>query len=76
MREVQTSVPVKVLYREYIDQECSEWSVFGIKSKKFHNAPPDKGGIDYVAAPEKQGREPRDDCSFLCFFIERNGVKQ
>ena len=38
------------------------------KSNKFHNAPPDKGGIDYVAAPEKQGREPRDDWSFLCFF--------
>ena len=39
------------------------------KSKKFYNAPPDKGGIDYVVAPEKQGREPRDDWSFLCFFL-------
>lgn len=38
------------------------------KRKEFHNAPPDKGGIDYVAAPEKQGREPRDDWSFFCFF--------
>ena len=35
MREVQTSVPIKVLYREYIDQECSKWSVFGIRVINF-----------------------------------------
>lgn len=35
MREVQTGVPVKVLYGEYIDQECGEWSVFGIRIKNF-----------------------------------------
>lgn len=35
MREVQTSVPIKVLYRKYIDQECSKWSVFGIRVVNF-----------------------------------------
>ena len=41
----------------------------GYKYEKFNKAPPDKGGINYVAAPGKQGREPKDDWPFLCFFV-------
>ena len=31
----------------------------GYRYEKFNKAPPDKGGILYVAAPKTQGREPK-----------------
>lgn len=47
---MQASVPAKVLYRGYADSECSEWSLLGIGHEEI-KAPPDKGGMLYVAAP-------------------------
>lgn len=48
---MQASVPAKVLYRGYADSECSEWSLLGIGHEEIKKAPPDKGGMLYVAAP-------------------------
>lgn len=42
--------------------------MFRIIVKELYKKPPDKDSIYYVVVPRKQGREPKVNWSFSCFF--------
>lgn len=76
MREVQTSVPIKVLYREYIDQECSKWSVFGIRVINFIMHHLIRAALIMWQHQRSRGENQEMIGLSFAFFVKRNGVRQ